>query len=733
MLRFKWQHLTIETNEDAEQMRQLFKSTSPYIAGFDTEGNGLNIVRCQPFLFQFGWVDTETMQGYTFAVDLELHPQLARQVIKVWHALVKNLWKYFAHNVKFDLNMLCNIGMPYTEPNVSDTMSWIRAGTDAVSERDGGASLKLKDFAVRYIDAQAKDHEHTIKAERTKIAKDLNLKLQKRLGWRKKDIDAFFNDALNEACDLPSTLLQAYNAWHSEDLPEYLKPIVTGAVDSDMIAYNTLNRKEVTMYGHFDIVWLLEAAYLLIKTAAARENMTGITLDEANIYPVLEMERTGFRVDKPYLYEAKANVKKYIRERREDLQRVAGMELSIGQHAAIKEILCSMGIQVASTGKDELDILLPRLKRQGDAEVAVEFIETLQELRTLEKWYSTYIMRFMTEMNYGDMLYTQINLSGAISGRVTSDFQQFPKGAIKTIGGDVLFEPRRLFIVPEGYQAIVYLDYSQIELRLQAMYTLLVGKGDLNLCRAYMPFKCYSTDNTGKIPFDYTNLTHLQCAYTWEWYRDEDGTVWKPTDVHGATTKIAFGIDETDEHFHDLRYIGKRVNFAKNYGAQRGKIAQMFPEYDEAVVTAIDGAYYKAFPGVKDYHEYCYALMRTNAYGQNLYGRRYYNASGHNIINLLIQGTGADVLKTKNVAIYQYLKDKGYKSKWQMQIHDENSFLYHPDDPLELFFEIKAIMEDFTDFLVPIVAEMEVTTTTWADKKGVRTIEELEDKIRTGH
>ena len=100
-------------------------------------------------------------------------------------------------------------------------------------------------------------------------------------------------------------------------------------------------------------------------------------------------------------------------------------------------------------------------------------------------------MRFEVDLKYGDMLYTTINLNTAVTGRVSSDFQQFPKYAIKTLDGIELFHPRKLFIVPDGYKGIVYLDYSQIELRVQALYTILVGEGDLNLCRAYMPYSAH--------------------------------------------------------------------------------------------------------------------------------------------------------------------------------------------------------------------------------------------------
>ena len=133
------------------------------------------------------------------------------------------------------------------------------------------------------------------------------------------------------------------------------------------------------------------------------------------------------------------------------------------------------------------------------------------------------------------------------------------------------------------------------------MYTILVGHPDLNLCRAYMPYECYTKDQSGTIVFDYRNKLHRDCAYKWEWYLLGTEEVWTPTDVHGATTKHAFDITEDGEHYKKLRYVGKRVNFAKNYGAQLGKITAMFPEYTIEQCRKIDSAYYLAFPGVKMY------------------------------------------------------------------------------------------------------------------------------------
>ena len=74
----------------------------------------------------------------------------------------------------------------------------------------------------------------------------------------------------------------------------------------------------------------------------------------------------------------------------------------------------------------------------------------------------------------------------------------------------------------------------------------------------------------------------------------------------------------------------------------------MFPHYSEEQVRKIDEAYYKAFPGVKSYHSYCYNRAQMFPYTTNLFGVKYYGVSGHKLINILIQGSAAFFFKIKN-------------------------------------------------------------------------------------
>jgi DNA polymerase-1 len=203
--------------------------------------------------------------------------------------------------------------------------------------------------------------------------------------------------------------------------------------------------------------------------------------------------------------------------------------------------------------------------------------------------------------------------------------------------------------------------------------------------------------------------------------------VWTPTDVHGATTTQATGLTESDPAFKELRSsIGKRTNFAKNYGAKRQRIRQMFPEKTEAEITKIDDAYYLAFPGVKYYHQYCYSVAQEFDCVTNLFGINYYGVNGHKLINMLIQGSSAYYLKWKMRVLYDYCQANNIQSRYILNIHDELQYERHISDPPELFFEFKKIMEDWPDTQVPIVTDMEVTTTNWAEKKGVHNVNELQ-------
>lgn len=577
---FNWTKWHISSAEEANEAFDKIAQIHPKYHAFDTETTGLHIIKDKPFLYQFGFIDEESKCGWAYSVDIERQPELAKAVIKNWHEyLAKGKHILIGQNIKYDLNMCINLGLPVSEDvQVTDLQFWIRYGNDALHTSEGGPPMALKDFATKYVDRNAKLHEHALKNEQSTIAKTYNNRLKAKVqacqvppalrstykSVTLSCLNELFKDPIFEITELPKDILDAYIEW-KDSLPLWLQKKVITLVEPEHIPYNKLNREILIKYALDDIVWTLESFWKCRTACIARKNVHAVKMENALIFPLLRMERVGFKIDRKYLEESRKKLKAYIVERRQLLRELTGAEFKIGQHAFIKEMLANdFDWSLPSTGAGVVDMELSKLIRENPSNPAIKVMQLIQELRTLEKWYSAYIIRFQKVIEYynTDRLYTQMNQVGAVSGRFTSDFQQFPKEAITKEDGTELFHPRKMVIVPkdEGFIGLGYCDFSQIELRFQAFYTILVGAPDLNLCRAYMPYKCHKKDGT---KFDYTNPEHIK-HWADDWYLDENPEEkWIATDVHAATT-IAAGYSKDDPNFKKYRTtIGKRTNFAK--------------------------------------------------------------------------------------------------------------------------------------------------------------------------
>ena len=577
---FNWTKWHISSAEEANEAFDKIAQIHPKYHAFDTETTGLHIIKDKPFLYQFGFIDEASKRGWAYSVDIERQPELAKAVIKSWHDyLAKEKHILIGQNIKYDLNMCINLGLPVSEDvQVTDLQFWIRYGNDALHTAEGGPPMALKDFATKYVDRNAKLHEHALKNEQSTIAKTYNNRLKAKVqacqvpaalrstykSVTLSCLNELFKDPIFEITELPKDILDAYIEW-KDSLPLWLQKKVITLVEPEHIPYNKLNREILIKYALDDIVWTLESFWKCRTACIARKNVHAVKMENALIFPLLRMERVGFKIDRKYLEESRKKLKAYIVERRQLLRELTGAEFKIGQHAFIKEMLANdFDWSLPSTGAGVVDMELSKLIRENPSNPAIKVMQLIQELRTLEKWYSAYIIRFQKVIEYynTDRLYTQMNQVGAVSGRFTSDFQQFPKEAITKEDGTELFHPRKMVIVPkdEGFIGLGYCDFSQIELRFQAFYTILVGAPDLNLCRAYMPYKCHKKDGT---KFDYTNPDHIK-HWSDDWYLDENPEEkWTATDVHAATT-IAAGYSKDDPNFKKYRTtIGKRTNFAK--------------------------------------------------------------------------------------------------------------------------------------------------------------------------
>jgi DNA polymerase-1 len=416
------------------------------------------------------------------------------------------------------------------------------------------------------------------------------------------------------------------------------------------------------------------------------------------------MERTGYTVDKNYLIRCKQALVFEINAIKEINYNICGERIAPSQHQAIKDMLqAKFNYNLESTDKNKIHIAIQTDNTMP--EQVKQYLENVVYLRTLEKWIATYINPMLYKLNTtGDTkVYTMYNPNGAVSGRFTSNFQQFPKNAIYSkLGNFELFHPRKMFVVDKNYPEMAYIDYSQVELRLQAEYTYHCtgGWGDINMIRAYMPFKCYEKEG--------------------KYYHEEDNAEWKGIDLHTQSTTMAFpDVDVDSPEFKKLRCIGKRVNLALIYGASLRKVQEAVADAEPEIVAKLYNGFHQRFKDVATYGKWVGSQwVKNNGFVTNLLGRRYYLSETKDIYklnNYLIQGSAADAIKTVIIRIDKMLREGGYKTRLQGCIHDEICVCVAEGEH-DVIYKIKYLMEKTVKTFVPLVAEIEVTTTTWADK-----------------
>jgi DNA polymerase-1 len=643
---------------------ELEKDRPQYIT-FDTETDGLHIKKSRPFLCAVAW----DRKVFIFP------PNVLSDLVE-WSKLVGRV---YAHNTTYDMHMMANIcgdNAPLQVKSWGDTMGLCRLIFEAISASDGGDSLALKQVSKKYIDATSdryeKDVKSWLKAKESQDKKIL-IAMLKSVGWSL----ARLQRALDGAEEVPCYIVEMYNDFQRE----YPKPtykdiplsIMLPYLAVDVILTNILVRKATPVILH-------------------KEQQTVVKREFELIPVVYKMERHGLEVDRAYLEEAHYKMAQYIEDLKIRSHELAGQPFNVGQHALIKDIYTDItGERPETTDKK----FLSKQASQGD-----ELAQIIKTLRRLEKWQSTYIEKILNDSEYDGRFYTQMNAYNPVTGRFSGDAQQFPKDAILDADGNEIFSSRRAF---KG--RMYYLDYSQVELRVQAHYTMYFG-GDLNLCRAYMPFKCYERDG--------------------QWYREEDDVLWTPTDVHSATTikaLEAMGFDPNDldeKEFKRWRAIGKMFNFMRNYGGGDKKAAEVL-DIDMEQAKALNKGYTDAFPLVIEYQRAVEKAFYDKGYAQNMYGRRYYLSDSwrfYKAANYVIQGSCADMLKTKMIEIDNFLVINKLKSKMILCVHDELQFSVPPDEDW-IIPKIKAIMEDTPDVKVPIICEVEFTETYWSDKRGI--------------
>lgn len=388
---------------------------------------------------------------------------------------------------------------------------------------------------------------------------------------------------------------------------------------------------------------------------------------EMPLVPVLaQMERNGVCVDGKLLARISGELAVRMDELQKEVWRQAGTEFNLGSPKQLQAILYEQ-------------LKLPVLGRtpKGDPSTAEDVLEDLAaqhplpklllEWRGLSKLRSTYADNLPKQINpKTGRIHTSYHQAVAATGRLSSSDPNLQNIPVRTAEGRRI---RQAFIAAPG-NALLSIDYSQIELRLMAHFS-----GD----------------------------ERLQDAFR------------RGLDIHQATAAEVWGLSP-DKVSSEQRRAAKAVNFGLIYGISAYGLARNINISRGEAQDTID-RFFARYPGVKRFMDGTREQARQRGYVETLFGRRLYlpNILARNgaqrqyaertAINAPLQGTAADLIKLAMIQLAGWLAQNAPGVQMIMQVHDELVFEGAEAELNRSAPQIAASMCKVKSLAVPLVAD----------------------------
>ncbi|MDQ2755878.1 MAG: DNA polymerase I [Actinomycetota bacterium] len=221
----------------------------------------------------------------------------------------------------------------------------------------------------------------------------------------------------------------------------------------------------------------------------------------------------------------------------------------------------------------------------------------------------------------------------AATGRLSSTDPNLQNVPIRTEEGRRI---REMFVVGDGFESLMSVDYSQIEMRVMAHLS-----GDAGLIEAF---------RTGE-------------------------------DLHSYVGARVFGVG-IDDVTSAQRSKVKAMSYGLAYGLSAFGLSKQLTIGTGEAKELMD-EYFERFGGVRDYLRELVVQARTTGYTATMLGRRRYlpdlNSDNRQrremaermALNAPIQGSAADIMKVAMLGVHRGLLDSGATSRMLLQVHDE--------------------------------------------------------------
>ncbi|WP_230198320.1 DNA polymerase I [Flaviflexus massiliensis] len=232
-----------------------------------------------------------------------------------------------------------------------------------------------------------------------------------------------------------------------------------------------------------------------------------------------------------------------------------------------------------------------------------------------------------------DRIHSTFQQTVAATGRLSSTEPNLQNIHARTEEGQRI---REAFVPGEGYESIMTVDYSQIEMRLMAHQS-----GDAALIQAFI-----------------------------------DGE-----DLHSYVAGHVYNIPP-EEVTPTQRNKIKAMSYGLAYGLSAFGLSRQL-RIDVAEARQLMDEYFERFGAVRNYLESIVAQARKDGYTSTILGRRRYlpdltsdnrqrrEAAERMALNAPIQGSAADIIKIAMLGVDEALREGKYASRLLLQVHDE--------------------------------------------------------------
>jgi DNA polymerase I len=458
------------------------------------------------------------------------------------------------------------------------------------------------------------------------------------------------------------------------------------------LEHKTISIKDLIGKGknkiRFDQVQIAEAApyaaedaditlrlWHALKPRLVEQKVTSVyETTERPLVPVLvDMESRGILVDRQILSRLSGEFSQKMGAIEAEVYELAGEHFNIASPKQLGEIMFErMGLPggkktktgAYATGADILE---------GLAAEGHELPAKVLEWRGMAKLKSTYTDALPEFINpQTNRIHTSYSLASTTTGRLSSSDPNLQNIPIRSEAGRRI---RTAFVAQTG-NCLVSADYSQIELRILAHIA---------------------------------DIPELKKAFA-------DGE-----DIHARTASEIFGVPLKDMT-SEIRRRAKAINFGIIYGISAFGLANQLSISRGEAASYIE-AYFKKFPGIRDYMDAIKLEAHAQGYVTTLFGRKIHFKdiqakqpalrafAERAAINAPIQGSAADIIRRAMIKMPDALAQSRHTRSAQMllQVHDELIFEVAEAEADALITLVRGVMENACaprlDLSVPLIVD----------------------------